>query len=132
MTMKNIYNDFGRLILPVLLVLTGCGSQKSAQRGFFTSGNKEADQRADQRMANAEQLKDSGGAKPAAAEVQKPLYDRLGGEQGINNIVDDFVTRALADPRVNWERKNVKKGGVLHREKSVEWNPSEDKIAEMK
>src|SRR3954465_2709370 len=126
--MKTLYNNFATLILPALIVLGGCGSQQTNQRRFFTSGNREADQRADQRMPNAEQLKDANGAKPAAEEVQKPLYDRLGGEKGINAIVDDWVTRALADPRVNWERKDVKKGGVLHREKSVEWNPTEEKI----
>jgi len=133
--MNTIHNIFAALLLPTLLILSGCGSQKQNSRGFFTSGNREADERADQRMAKQQELKDTpngkAGAQPAA-DVQKSLYDRLGGEQGINAIVDDFVTRALADPRVNWERKGVKKGGVLHRDKSVEWNPSQDKIDEMK
>jgi hemoglobin len=130
--MKTLYNNFAALILAALIVLGGCGSQQTNQRRFFTSGNREADERADQRMANAQQLKDANGAKPAVAEVQKPLYDRLGGEKGINAIVDDWISRAIADPRVNWERKDVKKGGILHREKSVEWQPTEEKIAEMK
>src|SRR5882724_10724028 len=105
-----------RNIVQIVFVLAclgalGCGSQKQEQRGFFTSGSREADQRADQRMASVEQLRSGDGLlKPA--DTQKPLYDRLGGEKGIIAIVDDFVTRALADPRVNWERKGVKRGGL--------------------
>ncbi|HEY7087497.1 MAG TPA: group 1 truncated hemoglobin [Tepidisphaeraceae bacterium] len=39
--------------------------------------------------------------------VVKPLYDRLGGEPAIRAVVDDFVTRAAADPKVNFTRKGV-------------------------
>src|SRR5881296_3499083 len=105
-------------------LLVGCGSQKMEKKNndFFTSGSREADQRASQRMAKAEQLGGSGegagekGAKkakpnagapgsgqPAQVEGKLALFDRLGGEEGIIKIVDDFTTRALQDPRVNWE-----------------------------
>ncbi len=63
----------------------------------------------------------------------KSLYDRLGGEKSIAAVVDDFVTRALADPRVNWERKGVTVGGFsVHRNKSVQWNASPENVAQLK
>ena len=116
------------------MVLLGCGSgQKKSDRGFFTSGDREADQRADQRMANAQQLKatDNKDARPAA-DVQKSLFLRLGGEEGLKAIVDDFVQRALADPVVNWERKDVKKGGVLHHGNVPYWQPTDANVGQLK
>ena len=44
------------------------------------------------------------GPKPAAA---KSLYDRLGGENAITAVVDDFVNRGAANPKVNFTRKGV-------------------------
>src|SRR5437868_2041775 len=41
-------------------------------------------------------------AKPAGTE--KSLYDRLGGEKAITAVVDDFVARAAANPKVNFFR----------------------------
>ena len=35
------------------------------------------------------------------------LYERLGGEPAIRLVVDDFVARALTDPKVNFVRKNT-------------------------
>lgn len=111
-------------------LLVGCGSQSKEDPGFFTSGSREADQRAEQRMAKAEQQSgqdeksSSEPSKKMAAEDQKKLtlYDRLGGEKGVKAIVEDFVPRVLADPRVNFERKGVTKGGfTIHRNESVEW-----------
>ncbi len=47
-----------RTVLLCLFVLTGCGSAaKEKSHDFFTSGSREADQRADQRMAKTEQLR---------------------------------------------------------------------------
>ncbi|MEO6035231.1 MAG: group 1 truncated hemoglobin [Verrucomicrobiota bacterium] len=110
----------------------GCGTAKTAKKkdDFFTSGSREADQRASQRMAKDEQLAGSGegagekNAKKAVAarkssseggtnqaaqvEGKLALFDRLGGVQGIAAIVDDFTPRVLQDPRVNWSRKGVK------------------------
>jgi hemoglobin len=132
-----------------LLGFAGCGAgPKEKSHDFFTSGSREADQRADQRMAKSEQLRGTGegaGEKTSAkvtaegkstgvkSDELKSLYDRLGGEERIKAIVDDFVNRALADPRVNWERKGVKQGGFsVHRGKSVEWNASPDNVAQLK
>jgi hemoglobin len=141
--------------------LVGCGSTTPAQKEskeFFTSGSREADQRASQTMAKNEQLTGSGegagekgvkkatavkpnsdatlmGAtnKPAQAVGKLALFDRLGGEAGISNIVADVTPRLLDDPRVNWARKEVKHGGFsIHRGKSVTWNASPENVAQLK
>src|SRR3954471_15874581 len=125
----------------VMVLATGCGGKAASQKStdFFTSGDREADQRADQRMAKSEQLKGQGqtkkvGGKDDPQVNEKPsLYERLGGEQGLTAITDDFIARALADPRVNWERKGVKQGGFsLSRGKSVEWDASKANVAQLK
>jgi hemoglobin len=136
--------------LALLLVLSsGCGGGKAQTKNtdFFTSGSREADQRASQRMARDEQLSGTGegageknikkaqaagtnifvnGTNTAAqAEGKLSLFDRLGGEAGISNIVADFTPRAIQDPRVNWPRKDVKQGGFsLHSAKSETWDPN--------
>jgi hemoglobin len=120
-------------VLVLVTALAGCGGAKIGEKKdeFFTSGSREADQRASQTMAKHEQLTGSGegagekgvkkaeaaksrnddspGAtnKPAQVEGKLALFDRLGGEPGISNIVADFLPRVLNDPRVNWERKGV-------------------------
>ena len=118
----------------LVAVLAGCAKDEAKDRDFFTSGSREADQRAEQRMVKEEQL--SGGDEEKneepAADQNATLYDRLGGEKGVQAIVDDFVARAMADPRVNWERKGVTKGGWFRRNKPVEWKPSDDDVAKMK
>src|SRR4051812_2261382 len=126
----------------VSLALLGCaGGQAQQKRGFFTSGSREADQRADQRMASVEEVrgsaKENGSKNPLdpnkAQEAQKSLYDRLGGEEGVKTIVDDFVNRALEDPIVNWERKGVKRGGMtLKRGQSVEWKRDNASVEQLK
>ena len=138
--MKLVYS----VLMILCLSLAGCGSgQETKERDFTTSGSREADQRADQRMAQARQLEGQGNADKKKAQQRgerapgdiekKPLYERLGGEQGVTQIVDDFVTRALADPRVNWERKGVKRGGIsLSRGKSVEWSASAENVNKLK
>lgn len=110
----------------------GCGSAAKEDRDFHTSGSREADQRAEQRIAKEQQLRGEG-EKSLETSRKKPLYDRLGGEKGIALIVDDFVNRALADPRVNWERKGVKRGGVLGvGSKSAEWNATAENVKTLK
>jgi hemoglobin len=123
-------------------LMIGCGSEQKKDRGFFTSGDREADQRADQRMAKAEQLeggpnkesntqKQPSGAKESTEK--QALYERLGGEKGIQAIIDDFVPRVLADPRVNWERKGITRGGIsLHRNQSVEWKATDENQVNLK
>ncbi len=146
------------LALSAVLAFGGCGGSpaQKANNNFFTSGSREADQRASQRMAQSEQLTGSGegsgekGVKKAEVKKADPgtptptgttnkaaqateklsLFDRLGGQAGVSNIVADFTPRALDDPRVNWDREGVTRGGIsIHREKSQTWNPTPDHIA---
>ena len=143
------------------IVLSGCRGNLAAKsnQNFFTSGSREADQRASQKMAQAEQLSGSGEGsgekgvkkaevvkpdqadasapaatnKAAKAENKLALFDRLGGEPGISNIVEDFTLRALDDPRVNWRREGVKRGGwSFHRDQSVTWKATPQNVALLK
>jgi hemoglobin len=122
------------MVAIVLAISAGCGSAERKDREYFTSGSREADQRAEQRMAREQQLKGkAGGTNAPQAVEKKTLYDRRGGEKGIAAIVDDFVQRAIADPRVNWQRKGVKYGGLLiHRDRSMEWIASDEHVAQLK
>lgn len=145
---KTIVPVTATAFLLCLLALTGCGNREKQDGGFFTSGSKEADQRADQRMAKAEQLQGGGeGAgeskkakpakpaegAPAQVEGKTTLFDRLGGEKGLQTITNDFIDRALADPRVNWERKGVTRGGLsINRNKPVTWNASPENVGQLK
>jgi hemoglobin len=174
MTMNNDHKTAGSaaaiaclaaLLLPLAAGGCGMGQKKAAQenKDFFTSGNKEADQRADQRMAKTAELRGTGGAggsegggggggaqqaaakvepaegrttasgKPAGDDAPRTLFDRLGGQVAIAKIVDDFVDRMRADPRVNLERKGVIKGGFrFGRAQSMEWNAHPYALAQFK
>lgn len=142
------------LLSAALTGVVGCGTSKTATKkdDFFTSGSREADQRASQRMAKDEQLAGSGegvgekGVKKAVAtkttadgqaahvEGKLALFDRLGGEHGITAIVDDFTPRVLQDPRVNWERKGVKRGFSFFRKSNepAPWSATTVNIANLK
>lgn len=142
--MPSSSSHLGLALLTVALAgLAGCGgSAAEKDRTFSTSGSKEADQRAEQRMAKDQQLK--GGADEGkkteskttgavVAEAKKTLFERLGNDEGVAKIVDDFVTRIVADPQVNFERKGVKVGGLsLSRGKSVEWQATPANLAAIK
>jgi hemoglobin len=119
----------------LLLLICGCKSHgdETTEKDFHTSGSREADQRAEQRVGKEQQLhgEGEGGSKPK--EARPTLYERLGSDAGVKRIVDDFVDRVLADPRVNWERKGVKRGGVLGIGRgSAEWSPTPEKIEALK
>ena len=142
------------LLCAALAALLGCGAgtARKQKQDFFTSGSREADQRATQRMAKEEQLSGAGegagekgvkkakpaaesqaGAQAAQTEGKLALFDRLGGDKGLTNIVDDFTPRVMQDPRVNWPRKGVKRaGGLFHREESLAWNPTPENVANLK
>lgn len=49
------------------------------------------------------------GEASAPASATRSLYDRLGGERAIGAVVDDFIPRASANPRVNFARKGTTK-----------------------
>jgi hemoglobin len=133
--------------LIVIALLSGCGESTSQKdKGFFTSGNREADQRAEQQMSRSEQLNPANEASTPIAAGQttskdhaviatnkRSLYDRLGGDDGIGRIVDDFVDRAMADPRVNWSRTGVKHGGFsVHYNQSEQWSATPENIRAVK
>ena len=147
--------------------LWGCSASpaKKANTNFFTSGSREADQRASQRMAQAEHLEGSGegggekGVKKAKtrkagdAFVPSPtgntsgntnqaaqatnklsLYERLGGQAGVSNLVSNFTERVIDDPRVNWSRHGVSRGGVafLGGKSQPVWNPTSENLERLK
>jgi hemoglobin len=133
-----------------LAVMTGCrsGKEEKQKEGFFTSGSREADQRASQRMAKEQQLAGGkeqetkkgkpeaagapGGSTAAQAEGKQTLFERLGGEQGITALVEDFTKRAMEDPRVNWQRKGVSRGGFFGRNESAAWSATPQNVATLK
>ena len=147
------------LVPAVIITMAGCGTGKHSAKkdDFFTSGSREADQRATQRMAKNEQLSGSGegagekGRKKVVSaqtrtnassggtntntviqvEGKLALFDRLGGEVGISNIVADFIPRALNDPRVNWQRKGSK-GSIFGRKDSTAWNATPPNVETLK
>jgi hemoglobin len=113
-------------------LLAGCGSGgNTADKDYHTSGSREADQRAEQRVAHDQQIRGKGTGEDDEKDVRKPLYDRLGGEKGVAAIVDDFVNRMLNDPRVNFTRKGVTKGSILNRE-SATWDASPANVEQLK
>jgi hemoglobin len=137
------------LVASLSLVMGCAGHTKSSKNdSFFTSGSKEADQRASQRMAKAEELAGTGGAGgvkssqkssggsesggPAKAAQKESLYTRLGGEMGISNIVTDVLPRLLQDPRVNWDRNGLKRTGLFHHGPSVTWNATPENVAALR
>jgi hemoglobin len=142
------------LTIPLLVSLVGCSGGKTDKKRdeFFTSGSRDADQRATQRMAKEEQLSGSGegaGEKGKKVTSENPntngtnksvtnkvegklaLFDRLGGAIGISNIVQDFMPRALQDPRVNWQREATKKGGIFSSKKDA-WTETPESVAILK
>jgi hemoglobin len=122
-----------RCALLLALALCACarGGGEQEPETFTTSGSREADQRAEQRMSKQDELQGADGAS-AAPEARPTLYQRLGEQAGVQAIVADYVQRALADPRVNWNRKGVKSGGFLRlRRRSAEWAPTEQDIAQL-
>ena len=138
------------ILAGLLAAVPGCGSSSPQKKNqsFFTSGSREADQRASQRMAKAEEMSGSGegageketkkvktspnGTTAVQAESKLALYDRLGGDKGLTAIVENFVPRALQDPRVNWERIGVNHGGLFHRAPKDAWNATPQNIARLK
>jgi hemoglobin len=60
--------------------------------------------------AVAEVVSDAGPAEPVDAAPPPTLYDRLGGKDGVDAIVDSFTKNVLADPRVNKLFKKSKDG----------------------
>ncbi len=122
-------------LLMTAALLVGCGStQAKKERAFHTSGSTEADQRAEQRIAKVQQIRGEGEDGSAlSSSTKKPLYDRLGGKQGIDAMLDDFIARIIVDPRINWKREGISRGGVLGVGKTpVDWEPTPANLSRLK
>lgn len=98
----------------VAVSISGCAGDNETR--LPTSGDPEADQRADQRVS----------AEDGKGTEKRTLYVRLGGEAGIAAIVDDMTPRVIADPRVNFERKDVKRNWFGGKVKP--WVPNDSSI----
>jgi len=116
-----------------LSLVAGCASEQATKaKDYHTSGNREADQRAEQYIAKDQAIRGEA-ATGDQSDVKPTLYVRLGGEEGLKAIVSDWVDRALADPRVNWKRLGVTSGGVLGvGAKSETWTPTPATIEQLK
>ena len=124
-----------------LLAAIGCASspEQKKKEDFFTSGSPDADRRAEQSVPKAKDTDKADTskeaqekAKKAALEKQTTLYERLGGTNGVQRIVDDFIKRALEDPRVNWTRSGVRTKGWLRTKEAPEWQATPENINRLK
>jgi len=59
----------------------------------------------------------------ASAQKNMSLYDRLGGQPAVTKVVEDFVSIAAVDPKVNFRRKEVP---------GAEWDASPENVAHLK
>jgi hemoglobin len=101
----------------LVLAAAGCGGSRES---VSSSGDPEADQRADMRL----------GSEDGKGNAKQTLYQRLGGEKTIVALVDDMTARAIADPRVNFERQNVKTSWIGGKYKA--WEPTQENIDRFK
>jgi hemoglobin len=107
-----------------LLALCACGSDGESRDS--ATANPEADRRADMRVGGGDGRRSDDKDAPA----RQTLYERLGGSQTIIALVDDFTQRIIADPRVNFERRNVSTNWVGGEYKP--WNPSPENVDRFK
>lgn len=59
---------------------------------------------------------------PVTGTKARTLYERLGGENAIRAVVDDFVTRTLNNPKVNFTRKGT----------AAEWKATPENLERVK
>jgi hemoglobin len=111
---------FAFALMFLALTLGGCMAEGEREREIATSGDPEADLRAEQRIGSArDDDKDDG-------EEDRTLYERLGGADNIRALVDDMTARVIADPRVNFERKDVSTNPFGGEYKP--WNPTTENV----
>ena len=111
---------FMALVLAVAgMQMGGCATDQEAQ--VPASGDPAADQRAQQRVGS-----DNG----TVPEKDRTLYERLGSASGISALVDDMTARIIADPRVNFERHNVRTSVLGTKYKA--WQPTPENIEVLK
>ena len=94
------------------LPLCGCGHGSTGTH-VTSSGDPEADRRAEMRVGSeGDQTDDKKDSKDKGGDRPRTLYERLGGDRGIEAIVNEMTDRVIADPRVNFERNDVKKSWI--------------------
>jgi hemoglobin len=121
--LSRAWRHAGRIAAALLMVVAAsCSAHRSNDAAG--SGDPEADQRANQRLGTTDE---AGGAGDNKART---LYERIGGEKVITALVDDMVARSIADPRVNFERHDIKTG--LFSGKYPEWQPSPGNVQTLK
>lgn len=92
-------------------LLASCGGGTEQPR--TSSGDPEADRRAELRV----------GSDSTKGADQRTLYERVGGEPAVVALVDDMLERTIADPRVNFDRSNVKTSWIGTKYKAWQSNP---------
>ena len=125
----------------IVAAAVGCTSspEQKKKEDFFTSGSPAADRRAEQSVPKADDTdkpdtkqEAQKKASEAALEKQTTLYERLGGTNGVQRIVDDFIKRALEDPRVNWTRAGVRTKGWFRTREARQWQATPENINRLK
>lgn len=130
--MKLTFKTAAPIAILTAALFSGCKQDEAPQKDkdFSTSGSRDADQRAEQRIAKDRQIN---GKKATDTEKEggerinekKPLFERLGGKEGIAKVTADWVDRFLADPRVNYTRQGVTTGTLIkHAAKKWDKTPS--------
>lgn len=106
----------------LLFAFAGCAS--GGDDGLASSGDPEADLRAEQRIG------DENDNDKDRKDQPRTLYERIGGAEGVARIVDEITERVIADPRVNFERSNVREGFL--RGKYEPWEATAENIGRFK
>ena len=107
----------GMVLLLILLLSVAACAGGDGERRVSVSGDPAADRRAALRA-------DEEGGPPGT------LYERLGGAKILVALVDDMADRVIADPRVNFKRRDVTTnmfGGEYDA-----WEPTEENIERFK
>lgn len=104
--------------LAMCMVFAGCFSDNGGSR-VSSSGDPAADRRAALKIGGS----DKGG------EIGT-LYERLGGRARITELVNDVTQRVIADPRVNFERKDVTTSWTGSKYKA--WQPTPEHLDQFK
>src|ERR1051325_6928003 len=107
----------------MIAAVSGCGLGGGREKDQAASGDPEADQRAELRVGSED-------GKKTGQNAPRTLYERLGGQKTIEALVDDMTQRVMADPRVNFERREVKSSWLGGHYKP--WQPTDPNIAAFK
>src|SRR5687768_1154592 len=88
-------------------ILVGCEANSKSEMKSETKGSE---------------MKSMSASGTMAPSGMKTLYERLGGEPAVTAVVEDFVGRAAADPKVNFTRKGT----------PYEWQATDANVAKLK